>query len=175
MDEKTMQSLIHDIRNGDRKAFARLYEELKTPVYTVICRIVQNRATAEDVMQEVFLKLYNVPPDPAVKNVRAWIFRTTRNAAIDALRKKHNTEIGLDDQNGGLRDNAFWVDQRIDLENALRKLPQEQREILALHLNAGFGFQQIADITGSSLPSVYRRYRKAINTLRNELNGGQSK
>lgn len=175
MDESTIQSLMQAFRNGDRKAFAQLYEELKIPVYTVICRIVQNRATAEDLMQEVFLKIYNAPPSASIKNMRAWIFRTAHNAAIDELRKKRNSECDLSAICIDLRNNEHWLDTRIDLENALRKLPVEQREILTLRLNADFGFQQIAEITASSLPSVYRQYRKAITTLKNELNGGQTK
>lgn len=175
MDDKMLHDLLCEIRDGDRSAFTQLYEELKIPVYTVICRIVQNRATAEDLMQEVFLKLYSTPPSTSVKNVRAWIFRTAHNAAIDELRKKRNSECDLSAICSDLRNNEHWLDTRIDLENALCKLPIDQREILTLRLNAGLGFQQIADITASSLPSVYRKYRKTIATLKNELNGGQTK
>lgn len=175
MNENTIQSLMQDFRNGDRKAFAQLYEELRIPVYTVICRIVQNRATAEDLMQDVFFKIYNAPPSVSVKNIRAWVFRLAHNAAIDELRKKRNSECDLSASCIDLRNNEYWTDTRIDLENAMGKLPVDEREILTLRLNADFGFQQIADITASSLPSVYRRYRKAITTLKNELNGGQTK
>ncbi|MBE6811444.1 MAG: RNA polymerase sigma factor [Ruminococcaceae bacterium] len=172
MDEKTLQKLLNDSLLGDHAAFTQVYNELKIPVFTVICRIVQNRTVAEDVLQNVFMKLFNQSTKTAIQNPRAFVFKIAHNAAIDELRKKHNTEQELTDICSDLRNNAYWIDTRIDLEKALCKLNAEQREIISLHLNAGFGFQQITQITDSSLATVYRTYRKAINTLKNELNGG---
>ena len=173
MENNTLQELLQRSLNGDHVAFTQIYCELKIPVFTVICRIVQSRTVAEDVMQNVFMKIYKQPTKKEIRNPRAWIFKLARNESIDALRKKHNTDCELTEICNDLRDNAYWQDDRIDLEKALCRLSAAQREVLVLHLNAGFGFQQIADITDSSLATVYRTYRKAINTLKNELNGGQ--
>ena len=92
MNETDLQKAFDKIRNGDREAFTLLYSDLKQPIYTIICRIVQSRETAEDITQDVFVKLFVSPPEPSVKNIRAWIFRMARNSAIDALRRKRSTE-----------------------------------------------------------------------------------
>lgn len=172
MDEQTLQKLLNDSLHGNHAAFTQVYNELKIPVFTVICRIVQNRTVAEDVLQKVFIKLFNQPTKTAIQNPRAFVFKIAHNAAIDELRKKHSTEQELTDICNDLRNNDYWQDTRIDLEKALCKLTAEQRAVLSLHLHADCGFQQIAQITDSSLSTVYRTYRKAIATLKNELNGG---
>lgn len=81
------------VQNGDKESFTHLYNELKQPVFTIVCRIVQSREAAEDITQEVFVKLYISPPDFPVRKPRAWIFQMARNLSIDALRKKQNVNI----------------------------------------------------------------------------------
>lgn len=164
------QKLLDRVRDGDKNAFAQLYYELKQPVFVIISRIVRSEAMAEDVTQDVFVKLYASPPDPSVKNPRAWIFRMARNLAIDTLRKQRDTE--LDDVDLPGADPAEGIDTRLDLEAAIRRLPRSEREILALHLNAELPFREIAQIVGLTVPAAYRKYRKALKALRNMLNGG---
>ena len=169
MDNKELQVLFGRLRNGDKTSFSELYSDLKTPVYTVVCRIVKARETAEDVTQELFIKLYTAPPDDSVCNIRAWIFRMARNLAIDALRKKQASDLTEDIPDSVSEDK---ICTRLDLDRAVRALPLELRETVALHLNAGLSFREIAEVTNRSLPSVYRLYRKALKQLRESLNGG---
>lgn len=170
MGEVNLQECFSRVRNGDREAFASIYHDLKQPVFTIVCRIVQVRAMAEDVTQDVFVKLFVSPPDPSVRNLRAWIFRVAHNLAIDALRKQHCTD--LDDATVAAEDQLSKVATRLDIEAAIDRLPRDEREVLSLHLNAELHFNQIADIVGLSLPATYRKYRKAIASLRELLSGG---
>ena len=161
-----MEECFAKLLNGDKSAFEYIYKELKTPVYTIIYRIVQSRELAEDIMQDVFVKIYSAPPAQEVKNLRAWVFSIAHNAAIDALRKqREHCDIDETEQNGSVNDLA----QSMDIEKALSSLPCEEREILSLHLNAGLGFAEIADIMSLSLSAVYRRYRRALKTMKNLL------
>ncbi|MBE6540899.1 MAG: RNA polymerase sigma factor [Ruminococcaceae bacterium] len=158
------------LRDGDKEAFTIIYEELKRPVFTVACRIVQSKETAEDITHDVFVKIYLSPPDRSVRNPRAWVFQMARNLAIDALRKKKTDDIDLVDiAQEDLIDKAVlsW-----DVESAISHLPQIEREIISLHITGGLSFSCISRITGLSLPSVYRRYRKALGTLKCLLDGG---
>ncbi len=157
------------VRNGDKTAFTQIYHELKKPVFTIACRIVRSRETAEDITQEVFVRLFLSPPEPSVKNPRAWIFQMVHNLAVDALRKKHSTDMMEERE---MSDTMGDVELRMDLEAAIGRLMDCEREILSLHLNGGLHFNEISEIVGLSVPSVYRRYRKALKILRNELNGG---
>jgi len=135
----------------------------------VVCRILGSRAAAEDVTQDVFVKLYTAPPGPPIDNPRAWVFRMARNLAIDALRKKKCTDIGETDLPA--EDALGPLVLRWDVEAAMARLSQTEREIISLHLNGDLRFREIASVTGTSVSSVYRTYRRAIASLRNSLNG----
>ena len=93
-----------------------------------------------------------------------------RNLAIDALRKKQS--IDLDDVELAVEDEISGVIMRWDIESAISRLPRDEREVLTLHINAELHFNEIAHIVGLSLPATYRKYRKAIKTLRELLGGG---
>lgn len=161
--------LLDQIRDGDREAFARLYHELKQPVYVIIRRIVRSEALAEDLMQDLFVKLFVSPPDPSVRNPRAWIFRMARNLAIDALRRQ---QPGALPEDTAAADPTEAIHDRLDLETAIGRLSCHEREVLSLHLNAGLPFRTVAQIVGRSTPAVYRTYRRALGRLRDTLNGG---
>ena len=170
MAEMNLQVEINQIQKGDRDAFARVYQQLKQPVYTICYRITQSKETAEDIAHDVFVKLFASPPDSSVKNIRAWIFQMARNLAIDALRRK--SHIAEQDEKRIIEDEYSHIHLRMDLETALGKLPCDEREILTLHLNADLSFKDISGIIGLSLPATYRKYRKALKHMQEELNGG---
>lgn len=170
MDDKMLRDLFNRIGNKDKNAFTLLYREFKVPVFTVIFRIVNSKEIAEDITQDVFVKLFVSPPDLSVKMLRAWIFTVSRNSAIDYLRKNkvlHNEEITLSAHNV-----ENEVLNRLDIEQAFQTLDSTEREIVTLHLNAGLSFKEITSITQLSLPSTYRRYKKALNKLKVILSGG---
>lgn len=168
--EMNLRELFDRIRSGDREAFACVYRELKQPVYTICYRITGSKETAEDITHDVFVKLFRSPPDASVKNLRAWIFQIARNLSIDVLRKQ--SQMVEQSEPICTEDPYPPIHLRMDLETALGKLSFEEREILTLHLNADLSFKEIASIVGLSLPATYRKYRKALKHLQDELNGG---
>ena len=170
MYKMNLNEYFSAVRNGDKEAFAQIYDELEKPVFTIVSRIVQSKEIAEDVTQDVFVKLFVSPPDSSVRNPRAWIFQIARNAAIDALRKGQCIDIDDVDIADDEKLSGYIV--RWDIESAIKRLPRIEREILSLHLNAELSFVEISRIVGLSLPTTYRKYRKAINTLRELLGGG---
>lgn len=170
MADADLKTLFQGLRAGNQDAFTGIYEMLKQPVFTICWRVVQLRELAEDLTHDVFLKLYVSPPDSSVKNERAYVFQMARNLSIDALRKRHDTQLEDDVLPGDSGMDNLEV--RMDLEAAMARLPVDEREILTLHLNADLTFKQIGEILGLSLAAVYRKYRKAIGALRDLLNGG---
>ena len=170
MAETDLKTLFQRLRAGDPEAFAGIYEALKQPVLTICWRIVQQKETAEDLTHDVFMKLFTAPPPPSVRNERAYVFQMARNLSIDSLRKCH--DLPLEDAAIPVDSGMCRLDQTMDLEVAMARLPAEEREILTLHLNADLTFLQISSILTLSLAAVYRRYRKAIHMLQDFLNGG---
>ena len=167
MNVTDLNECMDRVRTGDREAFSCLYDEMSRPVYTVARRIVQSREIAEDITQEVFVRLYVSPPPPSIVNPRAWIFRMARNLAIDAWRRKQSADI--EDIELTTVDHADDVAIRLDTEAAIGRLPAAERQILSLHIDGEMPFREIAPIVGLTLPAVYRRYRKAIQTLQKLL------
>lgn len=170
MTELNLHDLFTRIHKGDKDAFVCVYQELKQPIYTICYRITQSKETAEDITHDVFVKLFRSPPDTSVRNIRAWIFQMARNLAIDALRRESLRTASSEDAT--LSDPYPRIHMRMEIESALRKLPQDEREIITLHLNAGLGFKEISDIVKLSLPAAYRKYRKALKAIERDWNGG---
>lgn len=158
---------LNEVRGGDMSAFEEIYGELKTPVMTVALRITGDRHTAEDILQEVFIRLYQAPPAPNIKNPRAYIFRMTHNLAVEVLRKQQ--PASLEDYEDALQSNDEDVAGRLDVEAAMKLLPLEQRQTVSLHLNGGLKFREIAQVTETPLGTVLWRYQKAIKRLQELL------
>lgn len=166
MNDAELRRCLEKIRQGDQDAFAALYTDLQTPVFTVMLRILGRRAEAEDATQDFFVKLYQKPPGPEVGKPRAYLFQSARNLALDALRKRPDClELELDAAAAPAPDPA----EKLDLERAVARLPDLERQIIALHLNADLTFRQTAAIVQAPLGTVLWRYRRALDRLRKEL------
>ncbi len=171
MDDTQLRETLDLVRQGDRDAFEALYEEMKTPLFTVLYRITQDRALSEDLLQEVFVKLFRTPPPSSVRKPRAYLFQSARNLALDALRRQ-KPWAGLDSCAHLPGDDPAEHLLRLDLEQALAQLDLSERQIVALHLNGGLTFREIAAGMGLPLGTALWKYRKAIARLRSLLNGG---
>jgi len=127
--------------------------------------------TAEDVVQEAFVKLagqHPLPDQPA-----AWLFRAVRNGAINAAtasrrRRRYETQAAAIVAVWFKPDPAPEIEPD-QAQAALAALPLEQREVIVAHLWGGLTFQQIAELVGSSSSSIHRRYQAGLATLRTQL------
>ena len=168
VNDKELQACMDGLRRGDMASFEALYDELKTPVYTVLLRITADRWLAEDLLQEYFVRLYQSPPQE-VKKLRAYLLQIARNLAIDALRKRE-PELFTEQEMA-----AYPLEHhvlRLDLESAMQHLSLPERQVVALHLNGGLKFREIARMLEQPVGTVYSCYRRAIGKLRILLDGG---
>ncbi|MDE6030722.1 MAG: RNA polymerase sigma factor [Oscillospiraceae bacterium] len=170
LNDKRLASLIEEMRSGSMSAFEEIYYALSKPVYTVALRIAGERTLAEDITQDVFVKLYSSPPDNSVRKPRAYIFAMTHNAAINSLKKlsQHEDIESAEDipDSYSLQSAA---ESRLDIAAALAKLPREEREVVALHVNGGFKFREIAQIMGIPAGTAAWRWNRAVKALRKAL------
>ena len=166
MTDQQLKTQLEALKTGDQQAFLKIYQELKTPVYTVLVRLTGDRLLSEDLLQEVFLRIYRQPPE--AEKPRAYVFRMARNLAIDALRQKQPCDP--------LEEYSLQADPdptvKLDLERAFARLTAGERQLVALHLSAGLTFREVASIVERPLGTVLWQYRKAIEKLRNTLDGG---
>lgn len=167
MEQKDFNREFAAMLTGDKAAFTNIYTEIKTPVFTVIYRVVGRRDTAEDVMQELFLRLLRHKTDGPVHNPRAYIFKMAHNMALDEVRKRECDELSEDISDK--TDIAEISCSRLDIESAMARLSTQERETVALHLTAGLKFREISDIQGIPLGTVLSRYNSAVKKLRQML------
>ena len=163
-----LQKWLQLIRDGNMVAFEALYDEMKRPLFTIILRIMQNRQLAEDVLQELFLKLYSSPPEPSV-NPRAYLCQMARNLTIDSARcQKQHSDL---EQENAFHSPLDDLSQILDIEDAIQALPQRELQIFTLRHKGELKFQEIATIMGMPLGTVFWAYQKAIEQLKITLGG----
>ncbi|HUL74159.1 MAG TPA: sigma-70 family RNA polymerase sigma factor [Vicinamibacterales bacterium] len=148
--------------------FAQLYDRVSGSLYRYALMILASREQAEDVVQEVFATMMR----RGVKNLNSvdgYLRTAVRNACYSALRLRRNgvpiAESLLEAIPGG----QSAADERVMLEQALRSLPADQREVVHLKIYEGWSFQEIAATTGESVNTVASRYRYGIDKLRTAL------
>lgn len=168
MDNKQLSKCFSEIRNGDYSSFDAIYCDMSIPIFTISFRILQSKEDAEDVMQDVFVKLFDKPPNADVTNIRAWIFKIVHNLAIDRKRKMSRLDCVSDIEIDNLSTNVS-IDTTINIEKAVMQLHVDERAIITYHINAELKFREISDIMAIPLGTVLWRYRKAIEKLRKIL------
>lgn len=170
MTNEELRIQIQAVSAGDRTAFERIYKELNKPMYTIILRITQEQSLSEDILQEIFVKLFQSPPVTA-KNPRAYLFQMARNLAIDGIRKRSQFD-DLDDFENLVYAPEMDVLGNMAVEEALKTLPLIECQIVSLHINGDFTFKEICKILNIPIGTALWRYHKAINQLCFYLSGG---
>jgi RNA polymerase sigma-70 factor, ECF subfamily len=191
-EEVTDEVLMMRFQGGDQSAFARLVRRHKTPVYNFILRSVRSREVAEDLVQDVFVKVVqNAAEFKHEARFSTWAYTIARNVCIDHLRKaalrRHpsldqaaNNNSGEDGPTLGERiaDSHFGaavdrvaigteLGQRIT--RAVEELPPEQREVFLLREVANVPFKEIAEIVGVPENTTKSRMRYALERLQQAL------
>lgn len=144
-----------------------LYKMHGAALAAYACSFGLDHASAQDVVQQLFLKLLEGRPLAPHAPV-AYLYRATRNASLNLrrnLRREtdlHTAELWFTHPGGG-------HDEVLNLQNALKELPDEQREAVFLKVWSGMTLQEIADVTGTPLNTVASRYRYAVEKLRERL------
>lgn len=166
--------LMDRVRARDAAAFETLYDAYHRLVYGVAFRMLGDTASAEDVTQGVFLKIWSSPDLFVSGNFAGWIVRITRNRALDLLRSKSRTYAELPEQQADddvLEERAFADIDGALVRAALKHLPPEQREPIEMGFFGGITHDEIARRTGIPLGTVKTRIRAGLRRLRAVLEG----
>ena len=185
-DRRSDDDLIRAFRTGDGSAMEALFGRYRRAVFGWLLRMSQDEGEAEDLHQEVWLKIIRGIDGYSSGSFRAWLWRVVRNAAADRARK-HVAEPILDAPLEEGADAAAFVDQVPDdtVVSALTRLEEEERraavreavdglsrrlkEVVLLRLNGELKFQEIADILGLPIGTVLGRMNLALAKLRQAL------
>jgi RNA polymerase sigma-70 factor (ECF subfamily) len=178
---KTDTELVASALKGSQDAYRELVKRFERPVYSLIVRMVQDPATAEDLAQEVFVKAYRRLDtyDPQWK-FSSWLFKIAHNTTIDHLRRSVPDTVPLeteDEDRGDLSavladstaESPEAASERKDLarslEQAIARLRPEYREAVLMFYAHGASYQEICEVTGLPLGTVKTNLHRARKEL----------
>ena len=176
--------LMDKMKKGDMSALGELAEMYQQPLYYYIVRMVRDRDTAEDLTQEVFLKVWRYRKNYRESGkLNAWIYRIAHNHTISILRKKNksNQDISWDEHDlDQIVQSDFDIEksifQKIDYHNLLKNidlLPLKYKEVLLLKYIEGKDYQEISDIIRKPIGTVGTLINRAKNKLLQEIENSQ--
>jgi RNA polymerase sigma-70 factor, ECF subfamily len=159
-----------------KQKVGKVFALLRDPVYRYLFRVLGDPEEAEDLTQEVFLRLYScLHQGQGLGNIRAWVFRVAHNLAIDRQRKKLLFEPFDQGVWNQTRDSAPGAEERVldeerhsRLQYALEQLSASERQCLELRAE-GLSYQEIADVLEMRLPTLAKYLGRIIKKLVREI------
>ena len=182
--EITDADLIRAIQRGDEGALAALYDRYGAILFGLIVRIVNSRPEAEDVLQQVFMQVWNRAADFDETRGKAfsWLVTVARSRSIDRIRSLGVRARAVETANQAEAKMAFptgeaavfQAEQREMIRGVLGELPADQREVLLLAYFEGLTQVEIADRLNTPLGTIKTRMRTGLTKLRDALKGRNS-
>ena len=158
--------------SAQKQQVTEIFDLLRDPVYRYLFRVLDNPGDAEDLTQEVFLRLYtHLHEGGAISNVRAWTFRVAHNLAIDLQRRKVRLEPFRTPRWDQAQDPTPCAEERIlqnerygKLHRAFSQLPVAEKHCLEMRAE-GLSYQEIASVMEMRLPTVAKLIGRIIRKL----------
>ena len=170
------QGLVQRAQQGDKEAFAQLYETHFDRIYRYVLLRMRNKAEAEDMTQQVFVKAFESLPSFKWKGIpfSAWLFRIAHNLVVDHVRKeKKRPTVYLEESLAVSASNpVLEAERRLNIEqliSATKNLTAAQREVISLRFAGGLPVAEVAKVMGKSQGAVKALQHSAIVALRKHL------
>lgn len=171
--------LLRRLQRGDRDALRALYEKYEGDLLTLAANLLHDPATAEDVVQDVFVAFVRSAPRLRLRRtLRVYLATAVANRVRDHYRRRSRERLAPLEDAGHVvagTDGPVQMVVRSDemqrLRAAVQELPYEQREVIMLRVHAAMKFHAIARQQNVSLKTAISRYRYGLDKLRSMLNG----
>ena len=178
LDENKMTDyeVIQACINGDKNIFSEIVARYKNLVYSIILRMINNSEEANDLAQEVFIKIYkNLDKYYPDYKLSTWIIRITTNHVIDYRRKKHQELVPIEDVGfelvGDESPEAAYLkeERRKRLNSVVNDLPDMYKIPIVLYHQQGLTYQEISDVIEEPLSKVKNRIFRGRKMLKESL------
>ena len=185
---RTDVQLMLDVKAGDDSSFELLLRKYRTPLVNFLYRMIGDSGAAEDLAQEVFLRVYRARQQYAPSaNFTTWMFRIATNVALNAKRdsRHRQMEISMDrsgegdvddappmevaDRRPGIEHELMERDRAAFIRRAVEALPEKQRAAVLLHKYQEMDYDEIARVLECSESALKSLLFRAYETLRLEL------
>ena len=174
-DKMSDEKLLLRVAEGDKAAFQQLYQNTDKTIYGFILSILRNPQDSEEVMQELYLKVWTSAGSyQSQGKPLAWMFTIARNLCYMRFRdQKHEADIGLSDlsemETGEFCPQIEDAADKMVLHAALKILNEEERQIVLLRTSAGLKHREIAADLEMPLATVLSKYNRAMKKLKKHL------
>lgn len=174
------KELLALIASGNEEAFRQLFDAYQRKLFTYVFRITESREAAEDTVQDIFLKIWNMRKNlPTVENINAYLHRMAHNYAYDGFKKLARESLVL----AALRKQEIIYDQepedeliskevKLSIQRIIDQLTPQQRKVFLMSREEGLKQEEIAQRLNISLSTVKKHMGDALHYLRQEI--GQS-
>lgn len=170
--ERSDKQLLRMLRLGQGEALCEVYARFKDPMLALALTLVQDKSNAEDIVHDVFVGFARVARELRLRSsLRAYFFTAVANRARSLQRRKPvvvTEEVSWIHEQGPPQ-RVSQAEQLQRLDQAMSQLPVEQREVLALRLQGGLRFREIAQAQKVSTNTALTRYRYGVSKLRSLL------
>lgn len=176
-----LRELLAASSNGDRAAFTRLYDLTSSRIYGLALRVVRDRSHTEEVVQESYLQFWQKAGQyrPDRGSVISWMMTITHRRAVDRVRSEevHRRKVSDYGQENVERPEASALDvvegreRAATLRICMGQLTELQRTTIAMSYFGGLTYPEVAERTGTPLPTIKSRVRDGLRGLRNCLKG----
>jgi RNA polymerase sigma-70 factor (ECF subfamily) len=157
-------------RKIKKEDFEHIIDEYQDRMFSFAFFRTGSYESAQDLVQDLFVRLYENREQYEVDNLKAYLFKSLLNACMDYKRKESRTpRVPLDSlQDVPDVEETKCVQEYVRIETMLRDLPDEQAEVVKMKFVDDFSFVEIADLLNLSVNTVKSRYRYAVDNLRKE-------
>ncbi|MFR8234106.1 MAG: RNA polymerase sigma factor [Clostridia bacterium] len=168
INDKELERIFFEIKQNKINGIENLYNKYKKVVYGIAFMITKNQEDAEDIMQIVFVKIYELENSKnPINNYASWLYSITKNETINFLKKKKN-DISLDKiyEIPNDNDELNEIIDNIEFNKLISNLKDKEKEIISLKIVSNFSFQEIAKLLKEPVGTVKWRYYKSIYNLK---------
>lgn len=172
MDNEDFEKHLSQIARGEKDPLRQIYEDFSHVVFMLAYSILGQKEAAEDVMQEVFIKIWrNAGTYHNGNNPKAWIMSITRNTAIDFRRKRSHEFLTASSTLCGSEDPYlnFGSEESLEIQQALAMLDDQERQIVVMRILSDLTYNSISKIMSIPLPTVAWKYKHGIKKLKTQL------
>jgi RNA polymerase sigma-70 factor (ECF subfamily) len=178
----TNEDLLGRVAQGDRAAFAELYDRTAPPVFGLVKRLLRDHAQSEEVTQEIFLEIWQSATryEPARGGAMSWMLTMSHRRAVDRVRasqasRDRDARVGIRDHVPAFDSVAEDVEVQIESERvkeAMKRLTELQRQAVTLAYFGGYSHSEVSAMLKVPIGTVKTRLRDGMIRLRDELGVG---
>ncbi len=168
IDNQKLKQIFLEIKENNIKGIETLYNQYNRLVYGIAFSILKNKEDAEDIVQIIFTKIYEMDKSKfPIDKEASWLYQITKNETLNFLKKRKN-EISLD-KIYEIEDHHSEIDEVIDcieFNKLLNKLNDKEKEIVSLKILSKFSFQEISKLLNEPVGTVKWRYYTSLRSIR---------